>query len=213
MEENRNYLYNWVDTEQYVKVHFMNNIKNVYCEGHVQECSIEFYTDNEVAVIAITCENPYWHELQEISNEIRAIISHFTFAFAIDENGIPFSTLERNTEINVFNVGAETGCKITIECSGDVRNLVIYDAKDTTRQFKFGTILRENWKVEINTETSPKTVKAFKPDGTVENLIKYIFNPTWFTLKKGNNIFDYTADSGVADAIITFSYTNKYLGV
>lgn len=214
IETNRNALYDWIDTENYVKVHYQNGIKNVYCEGHIQDCDIDFFTNNEVINLAIVCENPYWKGLNEISTEISTILSQFTFPFAIDKNGIPFSTLTSDNKTNVFNGGAETGIKIVVKCKGNISNLEIYDANDTLRRFKIVKNFTENQIIEIDTENSPKTCKLIKPNGEIENILKYVAaNPTWFTLKRGNNVFGYTADSGIVNADVTIEFTNKYLGV
>ena len=213
VEENRNALYEWVDTEQYVKVHYRNGIKRVYCEGHIQDCEIDMFTDNEIVNLAILCENPYWKDLVELSKEISTLLKQFVVPFAIDSVGVPFSTIQTNNSTNIFNSGAETGVRITIKCNGDVENLMIFDGNDTSKRFLLKTTLLEAWQVVIDTEASPRTVKAYKPDGTVENLLKYTNNPTWFVLKKGNNVFGYTADSGIADVELHIGYTNKSLGV
>ena len=213
IEQNRNDLYAWVDTEQYVKVHYRNGVKNVYCEGHIQDCEIDPFTDNEVVSVAIICENPYWKDLAEIAADISTLLKQFTFPFAIAKEGIPFSTIRQSNSTNVFNVGAETGVKITIRCNGTVENLAIYNTNEPSKRFEIKTALLANWTVVIDTEASPKTVKAYKPDGTVENLLKYTSNPTWFTLKKGNNLFSYSATYGTTDAEISIGYTNKHLGV
>lgn len=214
VEKNRNALYQWIDTESYIKIYYRNKTKYVYCEGHVTDCEIDYFSDNEVVSVAIVCENPYWHDLQEISVDISAILAGFSFPFAIDAEGIPFSTIRENVATSVFNTGAETGCKIRIKCNGTVKNLVIFDGNDTTRRFALNATLEENWLVEIDTEASPKTCKAYLPDGTSRNMLRYIVGePTWFTLKKGNNIFSYSADEGMTDAEISVVYTNSYLGV
>ncbi len=214
IEKSRNDLYAWVDTEEEIKVLYSNALKSVYCEGTVTECEIDLFTDNEVVNLAIECDDPYFKDLQEISADISALLKQFTFPFAIDAAGVPFSTMRENNTTNVFNAGAETGMKITVKCKGDLSNLRIYDANDTTRQFKINYTFAENWLIEIDTESSPKTVKAIKPDGSVINLLKYVSNkPTWFTLKKGNNHFGYTADSGEVNAEISIGFRNHYLGV
>lgn len=214
IEANRNALYDWIDTEQYCKVRYRNGVKNVYCEGYVQDCPIDYFTDNEVVSVAIICPNPYWKDLSEISADISALLKQFTFPFSIAAAGVPFSTLRENNATTVFNAGAETGVKITIKCNSEVVNLTLYDARDTTRRFVIKTTLSSGCMVVIDTEGSPKTVKLINPDGTTENLMRYIgVNPTWFTLKKGINQFGYTADKGENDAEITIGYSNKYTGV
>lgn len=214
VENNRNNLYNWTDSEQYCKVHYANGLKNVFCEGYVTECPCDPFTNNETMDIVILCTDPYWKGLQEINAEIAAILKQFVFPFSIDSAGVPFSTLRGLTEATVINTGAETGCAFIIRCNGDIKNLSIFDSSNTTKIFKINTTLKDGWIVEINTEGSPKTCTVTKPDGTVENLLKYIgSSPTWFTLKKGTNTFGYSAESGVNFVEMSIRYTNKYLGV
>lgn len=214
IEKNRNDLYAWTDTEEEIKIFYRNDTKNVYCVGTVTECEIDLFTDNEIINLVIECDDPYFNDAQEIIADISAVLKQFTFPFAIDAAGIPFSTMRENNTTGVFNAGAETGVKITVKCKGDLSNLRIYDANDITRQFKINYTFAKNWLIEIDTENSPKTVKAIKPDGTVINLLKFVSNnPTWFTLKKGNNLFGYTADAGIENAEITIGFRNHYLGV
>lgn len=210
---NRNALYAWVDSEQYCKVSYKNEIKNVYCEGHIQDCDIDLFTNNEVVNVSILCENPYWITVHEESVSLTSVVKNFVFPFAINVAGIPFSTITRSAEVTINNVGAETGARFIIKCDGDVKNLTIYDGKDAARKFVIAAELLTNWIVVIDTDRSPKTVKAYKPDGTTENLLKYVNNPTWFTIKKGENVFGYTATSGADNTDITISYQDKCLGV
>lgn len=214
VEKNRNALYEWTDTEQYCKVYYRNETKNVYCEGHIQDCDADFFVDNEIISVAILCENPYWKDLQTISAEITALLKQFTFPFAIDSAGIPFSTMSESNTTTIVNTGAETGVKITLICHNVVSNFVLFDAQDTTKRFAINTTLQKDWIVTIDTEGSPKTCTATSPDGKTVNLLKYVgINPTWFTLQKGYNIFGFAADSGIMDVEVFFGYENKYLGV
>lgn len=214
VEKNRNALYEWIDTEQYCKVYYQNETKNVYCEGHIQDCDADFFTENEIISVAILCENPYWRDLQTISAEISAVLKQFIFPFAIDSAGVPFSMVRDNNTTTIVNSGAETGVKITLVCRDDVVNLSLFDANDTTKRFAINMILAKGWVVTIDTEGSPKKCYATKPDGTTVNLLKYVGNnPTWFTLKRGYNVFGFIADSGSLDVDVYFGYENKYLGV
>lgn len=212
--ENRNYLYDWIDSEQYVKIYYQNDVKNVFCEGHIEEAEIDMCNDNQVINLVILCEDPYLKDLKEIKADLSKILNQFTFPFAIDKNGIPFSTLKENNVINIFNSGAETGVLFFITCNGTVENLMIYDAKNTAKRFLIKTTLLKNWVVLIDTASSPKTCIANLPDGTSINLLKFVGNnPTWLTLKKGNNVLGFSADTGENNVNINISTFKKYLGV
>lgn len=221
VEVNRNALYEWIDTENYVKVRYQNGVKNAYCEGYVQDCEINLFTEKEVVSLTIICPDPYWKDLQEMATEISLLLKQFIFPFAIDEKGIPFSTSKITNETNIYNSGADTGCQIKITCNNEVENLIIYDKIDLTKQFRINTTLQAGWIVVIDTDGSPKTCKVYKPDGSVESLLKYVTGgsdgdklpPAWFTIRKGHNTFGYLATSGADNVEMVISFTNKYLGV
>ena len=214
VEKNRNALYAWLDPESQVKVHYGNKTKNVVCSGFVQDCEIDYFTDNEVVSVAIVCPDPYWRELQEISVSISAVLAQFVFPFSISNPGIPLSTWRENTTTNVYNEGAETGCKFRVKCNGVVKHLTIYDGNNASRKFSINATLEENWVVEIDTLASPKTCKAYLPDGSERNLLRYVEGqPTWFTLKKGSNLFYFEADEGKENVDINVAFTNGFLGV
>lgn len=214
IQKNRNALYDWIDTEQYVKIRYRGDEKNVYCEGYIEDCPFETFTNNEIINLAIVCGDPYWKDLEEISAEISNLISQFVFPFAIDDKGIPFSTLKESNETLIFNSGAETGVRFVIECKGDITNLLLYNSKDAARNFKLNTTLKAGWVVIIDTESSPKTCKAYLNDGSEINLMRYVGKaPTWLTLRRGTNIFGFTAESDLSNAEVSVNFTNKYLGV
>lgn len=212
IEVNRNALYEWTDTESELKIYYKNGVKNVYCVGTVTDCDVPLCTDNEIMTVAITCPDPYLKDLEEIATEISNLLKQFTFPFAIDAAGVPFSTLRENNNTNVFNAGAETGAIIRIKALGAVSNIRLYDGEDATRIFAINMTLQTGEIVEIDTERSPRTVKLIRTNGKIENILRYVGgNPTWFQLRKGNNIFGFTA-SNIGNVEFTFSFTNKYLG-
>jgi hypothetical protein len=127
--------------------------------------------------------------------------------------GIPFSTLKASNETSVFNSGSETGVQFIIRCPDPITSLTIYDADNTTRQFKIQRVFEAGWQIVIDTEASPKTCRAISPDGRMENILRYVKgNPTWFSLRKGINRFGYIVE-GAAAVEMTVNFTNKYLGV
>lgn len=214
IERSRNDLYDLVDPEQYVKIHYRNDTKSVFCEGYVETCDVDLFTDNEIVNVEILCPSPYWNDLQEVVTDITNLLKQFTFPFAIDSAGVPFSTLLDSNVTSVFNSGAETGARFVLRFSGDASNITIFDDKDVSKQFKINRSFSEGWSVVIDTEASPKTCKGYQPDGTEVNLMRYIgANPTWFVLKKGNNRIGFSAESGAAFTEMSIGFNTKFLGV
>lgn len=221
VEVNRNKLYEWIDSEQYIKIHYQNRLKNVYCEGYVEESDIPLFDDNEIVTVNIVCPEPYWKDLESITTDISTIMSQFTFPFAIDKEGIPFSTIQTDNQTNIYNDGNETGILIQCIFKGNVTGLKIFNGNDISQYIKFKNSItfHEGEFLAINTDSSPKTIIRIKTDGTRENVLKYVDGrPYWFTLKKGNNVFGYECvDDGVYvdESLVDMkiSFTNKYLGV
>lgn len=214
IEANRNNLYKWIDSEQYVKVYYRNGVKNVYCEGYVEIPNLELFTENEIVELEILCPNPYWKDLQDVVVDISVLLKQFTFPFSI-VNPIPFSTIKDDGVTKVFNSGNETGMIIRAVFKRAITNFIFEDAIDSTKKigFKSTFTFNKDDTLIINTEDSPKTIKRISSDGAVENILKYVDGkPYWFQLKKGYNSFTYTSsnNSGVE---VTISFTNKYLGV
>ena len=214
IEQSRNALYNWADPEQYVKIYYRNETKNVFLEGYVETCEVDMFTDNEIVNVEILCADPYLKDIQEIATEITNLLKHFVFPFAINAAGIPFSTLRENNATTVFNPGAETGARFILRCNGDVENITIFDDNDVAKQFRINRSFSDGWIVVIDTDGSPKTCRAYQPDGTEINIMRYVgANPTWFSLKKGNNRFGFSAESGMAAVEMSIGFNTKYLGV
>lgn len=214
VEKNRNALYGWTDTEQYVKVYYRNGVKNVYCEGHVQDCEIEYFTDNEIVSVAIICEDPYWKDLQAISADISLLSRKFKMPFSIGAAGVPFATVRSSTTSSVFYDGAETGVKIVVAFLATVENFGIHNDKDLSKRFIVIKTFNKGDILEIDTESSPKRCRIIHADGTTENGLKYVFGrPYWFKLKRGYNYFSYDSDGDLRDLEVTINFTNKYGGV
>lgn len=214
VEKNRNALYEWIDTEDYCRINYQNGEKSVYCEGYVQDSSADLFGQNETAEVVILCPNPYWLDAETIIANISNVLAQFTFPFAIDADGVPISTIRDNNATTLHNTGAETGLKIVIDCFGDVRNFVIYDALDTSRRFAFNTTFKNGWQVVIDADGVPKSAKAYKPDGSTANLLGTVkAGATWLTLQKGLNSYAYSAESGISNAEVFLSFTPRYLGV
>lgn len=215
VEANRNALYDWVTSEQYIKIYYRNGIKNVYCEGYVVIPKIDMFTSNEVAILSISCPDPYWKDLQDIQIEMGNLLKSFKFPFAINNNGIPFSTIKSSVDTNIYNSGNETGLLIRVVFNDTVSDFVIENANDVSQkiQFKSSFSFSQGDTLLINTDNSPRTIQRINVASQLENILKYVEGkPYWFTLKKGNNTFTY--DSSNNSAIeLTISFTNKYLGV
>ena len=214
IEESRIALYDWVNTESYVKIYYRNGKRNVYIEGYVQDCPIDLFTDNEVVSVAIICPDPYFRDLENIAVDISTLLAHFTFPFAIAEPGIPMSTVKDSNHTPIINTGAETGCIITLSFVGICSSVTIYNARNTTERMVINYTFQAGDIVTIDTEHSPKRIELIDASGVKSNILRYVENdPEWFTIKNGLNEFGFSAITGQSNMSMTISFTNKYQGV
>lgn len=214
IEANRIALYDWVSTENYVKIYYKNGKRDVYIEGYVQDCPIDFFTKSEVVSVSILCPDPYFKDLQEISTELATLLPQFTFSFAIDAEGVPFSTVKNDNHTPIINTGTETGCTLTLTFKGDAYGITIYNARNTTERMVINHTFKSGDTVVIDTDNTPKKIELTDISGVKSNILRYVeSNPTWFTLKNGINEFGFIAEAGQSNIAMSISFKSKYAGV
>lgn len=216
IELNRNALYDWIESGQYVKIYYSNGVRDVYCEGHIVEPDVTPFTEDEQVVIEIMCADPYFKALETIVTEVTNVIPTFYLTeedddiyFATDDVGVPFSEELDTNVTKITNKGSESGVVITIVALEDVSNLAIYNTDNPAKEYiklKNGEMLLKGQTLTIDT-----TGTRYKIEIDGENaLSKFDRNMTWFTLKKGTNSF-YTEPA--FNLRTTIEYNERYLGV
>ena len=210
VEENRNLLYNWVNPESYCRINYSNRLKNVYCEGHVQEATPELFSKSQVMSVVVICGDPYLKSLYTIYQEISQYLNQFTFPFSIDEAGIPFSTLKADTATTFTYNGVKSGFKAQIIVKSEITRLQITNLIDAN-YFALAATFPAGTVILIDSLSSPKKVTNLT---TGENLLKYMSNnSSWLKLLTGQNRFSYEVDTSPDDVEVTFLLNDRYLGV
>lgn len=214
VEENRLRLYEIASTNEYCKIYYKNNSRNIYCEGYVETIENDLFSNSQTVQVSILCPNPYLFELNQIYVDISKTFDNFEFPFAIEKNGVEFSTVLEEREVPVYNVGeVATGLEITLTVDGGtVLNPVIYNV--ITGEFlKLNTQINKGEVITINTNTSKKSIKKYV-DGKEQNIINTLARgSTWHKLKVGTNVFTYGAEIGEIGLHVSFDYNNLYKGV
>ena len=212
-ETNRINLYKYVRTKRYIKVYCKNATRNVYTEGYVESMPIGYFEMKQAIQISILCPYPYFKSVHSDITDFSRLIPEFTFPFAYDMQGEPFSTIEINREQSILNSGdIENGAIITIQAIGRVLNPVIYNFSKN-EYFKLNMELLTGDQVVISTNKSQKRV-TYKHNGKDTNVINYMERgSTWFELLVGDNIFGYDADESPENLLCTLTHCDEYEGV
>lgn len=213
IEENRQKLYTYFKLKRNVNIYFKNKNRDIAFSGKVENFDGSLFEQKQLITISIKCLDPYFKDRLESVANMSTIVDGFEFPFSIDEEGIPFSSIDKELIQNIFNAGdTETGLIIELTASGEVINPIIYNA-DTREYFGLNIIMQYGDLIRINTNTSNKKVELVR-DGETRNIINNIIRGNkWFTLAPGNNLFTYTCTSGEDMLNFKFIYSNKYEGV
>lgn len=216
VEQNRQLLYKYFRTKDWVRFYFRNANRDVSIEGRVETCEVNLFELGQLMQISIICPQPYFRAIDEIREELSSEVALFVFPFAIDiGDPVAFSELEVNRSTNIYNdAEAESGAVFTVRFESSVSDLKIVDITteetfELTYSFQAGDI------VTINTNKGQKSVRLTR-SGIEYNLFgALVKGSVFFQLLVGDNFFRYEAEAGNQNqnVFITISRYNTYRGV
>lgn len=213
VEENRLALYRYAQPGQWSKIYYSNGSVSVQIEGYVETVETGLFTKSESIQVSILCPQPYFIALKEIYTDISATVANFEFPFAVQNEGVEFSYINHDMLAKITNYGdVNTGIIIYITARGTVTNPVIY-ANDTGGSMSLAVTLQEHDQVVINTNTGQRSIKLITDSGEADVINRMSPNPQWFILAPGENVFSYSADSGMDLMSVKFAHHTKYGGV
>ena len=213
VETNRIYLYKWITTKRWIRVHYRTPTRNVYTDGYVEKVSGSLFSKQETLQVSIICPESYFKNTQEIIQNADYTEPLFEFPFAIEEEGIEVSVYDRLQTV-VINNESDDAIGITIRLSsfGTVVNPRIYN-RETLENIGLKVQMQESDVIEIQTQKGKKGVWLTR-NGERTNIINSIMaGITWFQLEPGENLFTYEADVGLEFLKIEFLYNYIYGGV
>lgn len=215
IETNRLLLYKFFRIKEKCKLYLKNKSRNVFIEGYVENNECNLFTNDERMQISIICPDPYFKDLEMLTDDISKVVSKFKFPFSINlDNPIPFSEIEFSKNTNVINKSeSKVGLIIYANFVGKVNKLEI-------RNIKTGEILTIEYNfiekdyLIINCNKGSKRI-ILQRNGEEYNLIANLkVGSTFLQLDVGDNNFSYLADEGETDNLvfIKFSRYNIYGG-
>ena len=215
VEANRIYLYSFFRIKQWCKFYYKNQRRDVYIEGYVENVACDLFSNNEIMQISLLCPQPYFKDVDTIIDDISKTIAAFEFPFAIDSNGIEFSTYDQSRISTVINNSEiENGIIIKINVVTPCNKIQIRNTI-TAETFTMNYNFIKNDIITINTNKGEKSVNL-KRGANVTNLFTALSNNSkFFQLEIGNNFFSYLVDDGTNDEAIEviFEHNTIYGGV
>lgn len=192
--------------------------------GYVESNEPNIFSAQEGSQISIICPDPFFYSAGDdgiIKTVFYGIEAEFEFPFSNESLTAPllvFGNIQNKTENVIFyNGDAEIGITILIHAIGDVSNVVIYNVGtrermgiDTERlKALTGSGIIASDDIVINTTKGEKSITLMR-GGQPFNILNCLDkNTDWFSLAKGDNIFAFTAESGVTN--LQFRIENKVI--
>ena len=213
VEVNRIELYKFVKVKEKVTIYVTTASRDVYIEGYIESMNIGIFEKKQMVQISIICPNPYFANLDESVQNFSNVHSLFEFPFAIEEEGIPFSEIVADEEINVQNFGdVPTGMIIEFKAFGAVVNPAIYNT-GTNKFMKLNATMSDGDVIQINTHKGQKAVLEIS-DGTVTNILNKL-DPasTWLELEPVDNIMMFTATDGAINLQCAIYHDSLFEGL
>lgn len=224
IEDLRQKSYKYFPLKKSVELTIETDNRYVKTTGYVESNEPNIFSSQEGTQISIICPDPYFYSAGEDGNNVTNFYSidpMFEFPFSnesLDEPLLVFGEIQIKTEgVITYHGDSEIGVMIYINAIGPATNINIYNTE--TRE-----VMRINTEkissltgkgivasddIVINTAKGEKSITLIR-EGVSYNILNCLDkNTDWFTLAKGDNIFAFTADSGVTN--LQFRVENKVI--
>ena len=224
IEDLRQKSYKYFPLKKSVELTIETDNRYVKTTGYVESNEPNIFSSQEGTQISIICPDPYFYSAGEDGNNVTNFYSidpMFEFPFSnesLDEPLLVFGEIQIKTEgVITYHGDSEIGVMIYIHAIEPATNINIYNTE--TRE-----VMRINTEkissltgkgivasddIVINTAKGEKSITLIR-EGISYNILNCLDkNTDWFTLAKGDNIFAFTADSGVTN--LQFRVENKVI--
>lgn len=224
IEEVRQKLYKYFPIKKNVELIIETDNRYVRTTGYVESNEPDIFSKQEGSQISIICPDPYFYSASEDGNNVTDFYSidpQFEFPFSnesLSEPLLVFGEIQIKTDgVITYQGDSEIGVMIYIHAIGPATNINIYNTEtrevmsiDTDKLEKLtgkGIVASDD--IIINTLKGEKSISLVR-EGKSYNILNCLDkNTDWFTLTKGDNIFAFTAESGVTN--LQFRIENKVI--
>lgn len=224
IEDIRQKSYKYFPTKKNVDIIIETDNRYVKTTGYVESNEPNIFSSQEGAQISIICPDPYFYtagENGDIVTEFYSIAPMLEFPFSnesLTDPMIVFSEIQsRAAGVITYYGDTEIGIVIRIHALGEATNISIYNTDtrevmriDTDKIEKItgkGLVVSDD--IIINTTKGNKSITLLR-EGVSYNILNCLGkNTDWFTLTKGDNVFAFTAETGITN--LQFRVENKII--
>lgn len=225
IEDIRQKSYKYFPIKKNVDLLIETDNRIVKTTGYVESNEPNIFSSQEGAQISIICPDPYFYSTEKTVTIFSGLEPLFEFPFennSLTDNLLEFGEIIVNQEKTVFYKGdSEVGVVIHIHAIGEATNLTIYNALtrevlkiDTDRlEALTGSVIKAGDDIIISTIKGQKFIRLIR-DGEYINILNCLGrNSDWFRLVKGDNVFGFTAETGVTNLQFRIENSIVYEGI
>lgn len=225
IEASRYLSYKFFPLKKRIKLFVETDTRTCYIYGYVESNEPNIFSKEEGSRISIICPDPYFYSNTLLTSVFSGIEPAFEFPFSNESLTDPL--LETGI-IKTYHFGGiyyngegRTGVIITIHATGGASNIRINNTKTKETMYINTDLILEITGVAfgdlddiiINTNKSVKSILLLR-NGEYVNILNCLDRQSdWFTLENGENIFAYSADTGVDNLLFKIEYRPVYEGV
>ena len=225
IEAIRQKAYRFFPTKKNLQIEVQTDTRLGLTTGYVETLEPNIFSRDEGAIISIICPSAYFYGSNVVQTFFTGVNSLFEFPWenpSLTLNLIEFGSVFIDTAKSVVYTGDEaTGVTIYINVTGAVNNLTIFNTStgqlmsiDSTKLIALtGFDLKAGDLVVISTVKGSKYIYLIRNGVTINILNTLGTNSSWFTIERGDNVFTYTASSGLSNLQFIIEHRIVYRGL
>ena len=214
VEEVRHKAYKYFPLKKCVDIIIETDTRLLKAQGYVEANEVDIFSNREGAQISIVCPDPYFYSYGEdgvIRTVFYGVEPMFEFPFSNEstaEGLLVLGELLTKTKSVIYYPGdSEVGITIYIHALDEAVNPFIYNIRTNERmtinteriKALTGSALMRGDDIVINTAKGEKSIRLKRADKEYNILNCLGRDADWFLLTKGDNIFAFGAEDGVAN--------------
>lgn len=210
VETNRQKTYKYFPLKRLIRIEVETDNRNVYAYGYVESNEPDIFSNDEGCIISMLCPDAYLYDVDQQITVFSSVTGGFQFPFSNESLVNPllkFGDISLETEKTIVYYGdVPIGMLIHIHANGAASGFTLTHSVtletisiDSTKLTSYlGADISEGDDIYISTVVGNKYATLVR-GGQEYNILNCLPNPTWFQLEKGDNIFAYTATSGLSN--------------
>lgn len=201
--------YKYFPIKNRIKVEVETANRHAFVYGYVESNEPAIFSKQEGTLISVICPEAFFYELNDSVTDFGSLEPVFKFPFSNESTTVKlinFGDLVIETTKNIYYAGdASVGLVFQIHATGPVNDVEITKV-ETSQTISIdsavliaitGSDIVAGDDIILSTVVGDKYAKLIR-SGIEYNIINAIGKyPDWFKLEKGDNLFQYSADTGV----------------